>query len=268
MFYVGPAGYPPGSKGPVEAVEKVHQLGLNALEVQFGRQVKMPEERAVAAGKRAKELGVALSAHAPYYINFNSKEEKTVENSREWLLKAVRICHLLGARIAVVHSGYYTGRSSEETTQRIIENLRLCHEIMEEEGTADVLLGLETMGKKGAWGTIEEIGQVLREVEGTAPVIDFAHIHARWGGCLNKPADIQKVVKDCQLIYKGRLHCHFSCIEFTAAGEKRHLRLGGGKPDFELLAEVLKKVKADVTVISETPAPTEDALRMKQILTG
>ncbi len=268
MFYIGPAGYPPGSKGPVEAVQKVHDLGLNALEVQFGRQVRMPEEKAVEAGKRAKDLGVALSAHAPYYINFNSKETKTVENSREWLLKAVRLCHLLGARIAVVHSGYYTGRSSKETTEAIIENLRLCRRIMEDEGIDDVLLGLETMGKKGAWGTIEEIGEVLKEVKGTAPVIDFAHIHARWGGCLNQPSDLKKVLKDCQLVYKGRLHCHFSCIEFTAAGEKRHLRLGEGKPEFEMLAAVLKQVRGDVTVISETPAPTEDALRMKEMLTG
>jgi len=65
MIYFGPAGYPPGSKGAVKAVENVKALGLDALEVQFGRGVNLSVEKAQELAPRARELGIALSAHAP-----------------------------------------------------------------------------------------------------------------------------------------------------------------------------------------------------------
>ena len=111
MLFVGPAGYPPGSKGCVNAVDRTKALVLSALEVQFGRSVNLSDENAREMGAKARELGVALSAHAPYYINFNSNEQ-TVEKSHDWLMRAVRAAELgwtpvRGSLVEELESGSY-----------------------------------------------------------------------------------------------------------------------------------------------------------------
>jgi deoxyribonuclease-4 len=264
MLFIGPAGYPPGSKGAVQAVESVRSLGLNALEVQFGRSVNLSTERATELGRRTRELNISLSAHAPYYINFNSSEENQAKCDK-WLLDSLRTVDACGGRIVVVHAASYMGRSSDDATRAVAVGLKRVRKVMEDEGLSPII-GLETMGKLGSWGTLEEIGAVMAEVEGVEPVPDFAHIHARGQGCLRTAQDFKKVLDEAYAIHKGRLHCHFSCIEYTDKGEKRHLLLEKKDPDFGHLAKLLPKAGRDITIISETPDPTGDAVRMLGML--
>lgn len=264
MFFVGPAGYPPGSKGALQAVENVRRLGLDALEVQFGRSVNLSVEKARELAPRARELGVALSAHAPYYINFNSEGENR-EKSENWLLSSLRSADAMGARIVVVHAASYMGRSPAAATRAVVESLKRVRKIMVEEGLSPIV-GLETMGKVGSWGTYEEIAEVMSEVEGVEPVPDFAHIHARGQGCLRTEDDFRKALDGALDLFPGRLHCHFSCIEYTARGEKRHLLLEMKEPDFALLCKVLPRSGRDVTIICESPDPSGDAVIMRNML--
>ncbi len=262
MIWVGPAGYPEGSKGPVDAVERVASLGLSALEVQFVRQAKMAEEKATALGERAKELGVLLSAHAPYYINFNSSNETTVTKSDEWVLKSVRLASLMGARIVVVHAAAYAGKKPAKATQEVLKGVKRCRKVMESESIGDVLIGLETMGKKGSWGTLDEISDVMDEVEGVVPVVDFGHMHARSGGGLRSAEDFLAILDKAGEMSEGHLHCHYSCIEYTEAGERRHLDLKTKQPDFDLFADAIRSWKGSITIVSETPTPVEGAQEM------
>lgn len=262
MIRIGPAGYPEGSRGPTDAIARTAAMGFSALELQFVRQARMADDKALEAGKKAKELGVALSAHAPYYINFNSRSSETVEKSHEWVMKSARIAHRLGAEVIVVHAAAYAGRTAGESTSAVVAGVQRCRQAMEREGIDEVRLGLETMGKKGSWGTIQEIGQVMSQVDGVVPVVDFAHLHARAGGALRTKEDFLAVLAEVGAIHRGRLHCHYSCIEFTSAGEKRHLPLKEKQPDFKLLVSALKGRKADITIISETPHPQEGAAEM------
>lgn len=264
MFYVGPAGYPPGSKGALQAVENVRKLNLNALELQFGRSVNLSVERSRELAPRARELGVALSCHAPYYINFNS-EEANREKSEEWLLSSLRSADAMGARIVVVHAASYMGRPPSAATRAVVASLKSIRRTAEDEGLAPII-GLETMGKVGSWGTYEEIAEVLGEVEGVEPVPDFAHLHARGQGCLRTEEDFRRALDGALDLFPGRLHCHFSCIEYTAKGEKRHLRLEARDPDFALLCKVLPRSGRDVTIICESPDPSGDAVLMSRML--
>jgi len=158
MFLVGPAGYPPGSKGAVQAVERVKELGLSALEAQFGRSVNLTQEKGREMGAKAKEMGIALSAHAPYYINFNSNPQ-TTEKSHDWLMSSLRAADAMGARIVVVHAASYMGATSEQATRRVIDALQRVRRKMEEENLRSII-GLEAMGKSASWGTLSEIGAV------------------------------------------------------------------------------------------------------------
>jgi deoxyribonuclease-4 len=265
VFYFGPAGYPEGSKNPIDALERVRKLGLNALEVEFVRQVRMEESKAKNIGLKAEELGILLSAHAPYYVNFNSSNRTTVRKSVEWVVKTTRIADLMGAWLIVIHAASYSRKSPNAATKAVIRGMKRCRETMEEESLRP-MLGLETMGRKGTWGTLREIGIVMEEVEGVVPVLDFGHLHARDGGRFRSVTDFQEVMDELESIYGGRMHFHFSCIEYTEAGESRHLPLEAKEPDFSLLAEALRPLRKSVTIISETPLPEEDAVRMKRML--
>jgi deoxyribonuclease-4 len=265
VYYFGPAGYPEGSKGPLDALERIRALGLNALEVQFVRQVMISEEKARLVGEKGRDSGILLSVHAPYYINFNSPNKETIKKSVEWVLKSARAADAMGAWIVVVHAGSYGTASPEVATKNIIRGIKSCRKKLEDEGIG-VYIGLETMGKKGYWGTPQEIAKVVEEIEGTCPVIDFAHLHARSDRGIKTEEDFERLIRYFEEIYNGHLHIHFSSVEFTGAGEKKHLPLDAKSPDFALLAPCLKKRSYDITVISETPLLEKDAAKMKEIL--
>ena len=258
MLFIGPAGYPPGSADVVDAVRRTHGLGLNALEVQFVRNVQMAEDKAHDARLLAERLGVRLSAHAPYYISLNSPTEETVAKSREWILRTARAAYALGAWIVVVHAASYTGSSSEAVTDKVVTELTKCREVLEMERNP-VVIGLETMGKKGQWGALEEIHEVMGRVAGVQPVVDFAHIHARSGGSLRGEESFQAVFDRYDVHPTARMHCHFSGIEFTAAGERNHLPLSSNSPDYAPLRNILNQRNEDITLICETPDPSGDA---------
>ena len=262
MLRFGPAGYPKGAKDGANAVELVREQGLEALELQFGRQVNLSDERATAIRRKAEELDVRLSAHAPYYISLNSVPE-TYEKSKEWIMRTARVAAKAGAWIIVVHAATYGGKDPEIATEAVMRGLSECLDQMEKE-SLDVVLGLETMGRGSTWGTLEEIGQVVSRLKGVQPVVDFAHIHARYGGSLRSEDDFRSVVEAMSTMRPGRLHCHYSCIEYTKAGEKRHLPLSARDPDFSLLVPALREVHRECTVICETPTPSADAVAMRK----
>ena len=74
----GTAGVPYSiqKKDSISGIERVKELGLKAMELEFVRGVHMSEKTAEAVGKTAEENDVRLSVHAPYFINLNSYSVK------------------------------------------------------------------------------------------------------------------------------------------------------------------------------------------------
>jgi deoxyribonuclease-4 len=64
------------------------------------------------------------------------------------------------------------------------------------------------------------------------------------------------------------MHCHFSKVEFTVKGEKRHRMMDETKygPDFTMLAKAIVEFKLKPVIISESPIIDIDAIRMRNIL--
>ncbi|RLF49660.1 MAG: endonuclease IV [Thermoplasmata archaeon] len=267
MIYIGPAGAPPEVRSTEEALYYIHKEGLNALEVEFVRGVRMSEVLAKKIGKIAEDLGIKLSAHAPYYINLNSVKSDTVRKSKEHIMNTLRVAHAMGAYEIVVHAGYYGKRSHEESTEIIKREVGECAEKAEEEGLSPYI-GLETMGKRSAWGTLEEIAEVCKCYRNVVPVVDFAHIHARFGGVIKSSADVERVMAEYEKIFDKFIHVHFSCIEYNIKGEKKHLPINAKDPDFVHFIEPIKKreKKYDIMLISESPLLDKDALVMKEML--
>ncbi len=238
-------------------MRKVKAAGLTALEVQFVRNVLYNPIKAGEARSEAKEGGVLLSVHAPYYINLNSSSPETRTKSEDWILRALRGAEAFGAWVVVVHAATY-GDDEKSSTKNVIDSLMRVRDAADSESLKAVI-GLETMGKKAAWGTVPEILEVMDQVPGVLPVVDFAHLQAR-----GPPLSEERLhLLLGSLSQVARLHCHLSGIEFTAAGERKHLRLGEGL-DHRMVLDVLRESGREATVICESTSPMEDA----QIIRG
>ena len=259
MMRFGPAGYPPGSKNPEDGFNITRSLGLDALEVEFVRGARISEEKARANGQLAKDRDIRLSCHAPDFISFNSDKPETRDKSVEYVLDTVRAAHWLGAYIIVIHAASY-GKTPETATQSVIDGLNRCKEIMDDEGIKDVTLGIETMGKTGQWGTLPEISEVMRSVDGTVPVLDVAHTHARFHGSLRTEQDCRDLLDQFFPLAGPIAHFHISCIKYGDKGEISHLPLEAADPDMSMFARAVETYDKECTFICESPLQEKDAV--------
>ena len=257
----------------VKAIEIVAKMGLDALEYEAVRGVRVSEKKAVEIKRAAIEHGVLLSMHAPYFINFASPNRETVEKSQQRLLAALKAAHLMGAYVVVFHPGYYKDNPSREAAlKRTIENLRPVYEQMEQLGIKDVDLGPEVTGKRTQVGDVDEVIAICREFERCRPVIDWAHLHARYRGEHVKTVDqVLKVIEAFEKELGSRavnpLHTHFSKIEYGEGGEREHHTLDEPQygPEFRVVCEAYKQAGIKAVIISESPILEQDALKMKKI---
>lgn len=256
---VGTSGIPASTpeRSTANGVRQVRELGLDAMEIEFVRQVYLKEAEAREVKKAAVDNDVELSVHAPYYVNLASLKPDIQKASVKRVVHSLRIGELAGARIAAVHAGFYMGRSPEETF-RIMKNAikEVFHHYK-----GPVLLGIETMGKQKSFGNIAEVIRMMNEVDRVSATVDFSHIHAYTNGGLKKEKDFENIIEKFRREAKLRhFHCHLSCIEYKDGNEKRHLPLASKSPDMHLLANVLKRRKERFTVINESPFVEHDAL--------
>lgn len=264
MIRVGTAGAPAGCRSSEEGVRKVRELGLSAMEVEFVRGVKMGAATARQVGEAAREQDVSLSVHAPYYINLNADKPETLEASKRRVLNSLEIGHHLGAKVVVVHAGFYLKDGAQKATHDIRVAVQELADARKENGWAP-LLGIECMGKENSWGKLVEVAEVAK-VGGTVPVLDFAHYHAITQGGLKEEADFEKYLAWYEGISNLPMHAHFSGINYGPKGELNHLPIDSLEPDYSKLAPVLKRKKYDITLISESPIQERDALKLKEML--
>lgn len=260
----GPAGYPQGSKSPKEGLDATKALGLDALEVEFVRGARISPDKAAEVGRMARERDIRLSCHAPYFISFNSDSAETREKSVSWVMDTVRAAHGMGAYLIVIHAASY-GKTPEKATDSVIDGLLKCREIMDDEKIGDVILGIETMGKKGQWGTLREIEKVMESVPSAHPILDVAHVHARGGGWLKSEKDMKELTDDFFSLSEDIAHFHISCINYGDKGEISHLPLEAKDPDLQLLANVLRDTEKDCNFICESPLQEKDAVVFKNM---
>ncbi len=255
MLKLGVAGT--GGIGYINCLRKLSKLGLKAMEVEFTYGVKMTDVAARDIGRLAKSLEISLSVHAPYYINLASKEPEKVNASRKRILDSCAKAHYLGATHVVFHAGFYQGRDPDKIFKIIkAEVVELIKTIRRNKWKPR--LAPETTGKRTQFGNIDELLR-LRKETGCALCVDFAHLLARDG-----KIDYDEVFN--KLKSMKHIHAHFSGIEFTAKGERKHLLTK--KKDILVLAKHILRRNLDITIINESPSPLKDALKTKKIFSS
>lgn len=250
---------PSGIGGKEEAIlnlERYSKMGLRACEVAFTYGVYLDRTHSEEIGKKAKELDISLSIHAPYYVNLNSDEKVKVEATKKRILDCCEVGHYLSAgdsnrKTAIVfHPGYY-GEDKKKALEIISERIRDLMKIVEEKKW-NVVLCPELMGKINVFGSIDEIAEVVNGT-GCSCCIDFAHVLARYQG-EDKFEEIKKAFSKLK-----EWHCHFSGIIYTDKGEKQHRHVE--EREWKHLLNFLKNLeKKEITIICEAPNPVEDSV--------
>lgn len=274
----GPAGVPLSLRAIKVTLADVPRLlkeeELDAFEyqaVRWGAKPQIRREKAEELGLKAEEHDIWLSLHGSYFINFCGKKE-IIEASKNRLIACATAAEWMKAHVVVFHPGFYGKKQPKEAFKECSEAIKEVVETMKTLGIRNVKLGPETMGKLSQFGSLDEILGLCEQIEQTQPVIDWAHLHARCRGCFKKVEDFRKVVEEIE----GRsgtdavenMHCHFTKVEFTDKGERRHHTMDKVEygPDFTMLAKVIAEFKLRPVIISESPVPDVDAIKMREIL--
>lgn len=270
----GPGGngdlfYAAGNKSTKEAPRWIKEFGLDAYEYEAGKGIMAGEDALRAIGEAAREHGVLMSLHAPYFISLSSVEEEKRTNSIRYIEKSLWAAELLGADSIVIHSGSASKITREEGMWLSCDTL---YRVIEAVGDTHIKLCIETMGKLNQLGTLDEVIEQCKVDSHYVPCVDFGHLNARnIGGFFNSVDDYRRVFhkigESLGDDVAKNLHCHFSKIEYTNSGEKKHLTFADETygPEFEPLIEAIIRDGLTPRIICESDGTQpEDALRMKK----
>ena len=265
----GPAGRPINYSGNAkDACSYIKAEGLEAYEYQATYGVKISQQSAMELKKNSETEDVLVSMHAPYYINLSSNKEDVVERSIKRLVQSAKASEWMGAYRTVFHPGFYTSFTSEETMKRCKEAINNIMEELEGFGVKEFCFAPETTGKRSQLGNLDEIIEICRSFDHFEPTVDFAHIYARSRGKINNREDYRQIFMklENELGIKS-LHSHFTHIEYTDSGERKHHILSDenyGPPVKPFIEEIIE-CGWDITVICESPLIDQDALVMKDL---
>jgi deoxyribonuclease-4 len=261
-----PKNKPSSPGGSVGGVLYLEEIGLSAMELGWVRSVRVSEKTAQKIKQAGEESDVALSVHAPYYINLNADAEEWPK-SRKRLMDAARAGFISGATDIVFHPGSYFERPPQEVLEKALPRLEACACELQNEGI-DVVLRPETMGKGAMLGSLEDTLE-MSKLSGVEPCLDFAHLHARPGdGSMNSHQEwIEALELYAEVLGEDslkRLHCHLSGIEYTEKGEQNHLIIAESDFNLEGLFQALLEIGAQGRILCESPTLEEDALFIKK----
>jgi deoxyribonuclease-4 len=262
-----PISTPKKPGGSAGAIAHSANLGLTALELGWVHSVRVKETTCETIHSASVEHLVALSVHAPYFINLNAKDDEWPK-SRKRLMDAAHYGNLAGATDIIFHPGSYFGSPAAEVLPLALQRLRDCLQELRNAGNL-VTLRPETMGKSAMLGSLEDTLQLAKEIPGVAPCIDIAHLHARPGdGTVNTYAEFDAVLKLIRTMLGEQalrqLHIHISGIEYGPKGEKKHLPFEDADLRYHDFLQALADNSCGGRLLCESPIMEEDALLIKR----
>lgn len=262
-----PIGTPKKPGGSAGAIEFSKSIGLDALELGWVQSVRVTEATCATIKSAGETQDVALSVHAPYFINLNATAEEWPK-SRKRLMDAAHYGGLAGATDIIFHPGSYFGNDPADVLKIAIPRLEKCVKELQKNGDK-VTLRPETMGKSAMLGSLEDAIAMSKAMDMVQPCLDFAHLHARPGdGTMNTYDEwsrlLEKYGKALGKKALKNLHIHLSGIEYGPKGEKNHLPLADADLDLKALFKAMKEFGCAGRILCESPIMEEDALTMKK----
>ncbi|MEG2988330.1 MAG: TIM barrel protein [Oscillospiraceae bacterium] len=273
----GPAGnsdsFAEQYKSSLDAPAWIANFGLDCYEYQCGKGVNIGEETARKLGDKAKAAGIALSLHAPYFINLANPDPESLLKTIGYITGACQAAQWMGATRVIIHSGALMKRSREEAMAIAIPALKAVQTACDAAGYENIALCPETMGKINQLGDLDEVLRLCLADDRLTPCVDFGHLYARsLGADEGEEATAKMLDRMAELLgteRAGKFHSHFSKIAFTPnGGEKCHLTFDQedfGPDPAPLCRQIAARGWSPTIICESAGTQAEDALTMKTI---
>ena len=268
-LYFVTAGQPicNGNAGYENSFKILEKLNLDGMELEFVHGVRMTDANQKLVKEISTAKNMALTAHGPYYINLNSKEDEKIEASIKRVLDTARIGKTLGAYSITFHAAFYMGMNENEVFKKVETSMQEICSVLEKENN-DIWVRPETTGKPTQWGNLEEIVKLSKNFKQVLPCVDFSHLHARTNGLYNTYDEFCKIFdyigKELGKEALDNFHAHIAGIEYSVKGEKKHLMLKESDMNYKDLMKAFKAFDVNGVVVCESPIMEEDAVLLKE----
>ena len=282
---LGPAGVPLSCKGRtiVEGMDDIIALGLETMEAQTVRLIQPQHfEQYWQAGVLANKADFEMNIHGPYYAELLG-DRVARGRSLAKIESTLQAARTINARHITLHTGHYgdfgRGTAANEQVANVFSSVvQRVHDIWHDDedefpvfpwikaGTPSKI-GIETSGRQELWGSLEEVLEVVNHVEGTIPVLNIAHIHARGHGRMKTSEDYGELFDMVrESIGTKEFYCHFSGVEHRTGNAMHYTQIKKSDLNFEPLAEFIVEDGGwlDITLISDSPLLEHDAMYMLQ----
>lgn len=265
----GTAGVPNSTakkNNPVEGVKRIHELGLDCMQLEFAHGVRMKEEVSSALRKVSYELGVPLTSHGPYYINLNAREQDKIDSSVERIIQTAKISDLCGAESMTFHAAFYMKDSPYDVFDLVEKSLNVIEERL---SRLDIEIELrpELTGKTSQFGSLEELISLSKSVTSCKPCMDFSHLYARTGSVNDYKGfceTLETLKNELGPKSLEEMHIHISGISSNSKGDLKHLNLEKSKFNWKDLMKALKDMDCRGYVVCNSPNLEADASMLKQ----
>ena len=247
-----------------QAFDVLKEMNLDGMELEFVHGVRMSDDNRIFVKEMAKNF--VITAHGPFYINLNSKEEEKIEASVQRIIDTAAVAAQAGAFSITYHAAFYMGGDKETVFEQVKTQTKRIIDILENE-KIKVWVRPETTGKATQWGDIDEIINLSKEFEQVLPCVDFSHLHARSAGEYNTYDEFSKVLEkmgnNIGQYALENFHGHLAGIEYTAKGEKQHLNLENSDMNYKDLIKVMKEFGVKGALVCESPNIEDDCKLLK-----
>ncbi len=256
-----------GNAGYENSFKILESLKLDGMELEFVHGVRMSPANQKIVKELSLKKDMVLTAHGPYYINLNSKEEDKIEASIKRVLDTARMGKELGAYSITFHAAFYMGMPADAVYKKVESTMSEVCKVLEEENN-DIWVRPETTGKGTQWGNLEEIVKLSKNFKQVLPCVDFSHLHARTNGGYNTYDEFCKIFehigKELGDKALNNFHAHIAGIEYGEKGEKKHLMLKESDMNYKDLMRAFKKFDVKGVVVCESPIMEDDAVLLKE----
>lgn len=250
-----------------KAFEIIKEMNLDGMELEFVHGVRMNEETRKLVKEISTRENFVLTAHAPFYINLNSKEEEKIVASAQRIVETAQAANDTGAFSITFHAAFYMGKEKEIVFNQVYEQIKLIEETIKKQNM-NVWIRPETTGKGTQWGDLDEIINLSKEFEYVLPCIDFSHLHARSGGEYNTYDEfckiLEKIGNEIGQFALENFHGHLAGIAYSAKGERHHLNLDESDMNYKDLLKAMKEFGVKGALTCESPNIEDDTKLMKE----
>ncbi len=248
------------------AFEVLKEMDLDGMELEFVHGVRMNDATRKLVAESVKQNNFYLTAHGPFYINLNSKEDDKVDASVQRIIETALAAKDTGAFSITYHAAFYMGQDKDIVFEKVKKQTEKIIEIVEKEDIK-TWIRPETTGKPTQWGDLDEIIKLSKEFKQVLPCIDFSHLHARTGGLENTYDEfcktLEKLASELGEYALHNFHGHLAGIEYTAKGERFHLNLEDSDMNYKELLKAMKTFGVKGVLTCESPNIEEDTKLLK-----